>query len=270
MGTLTPERAALLAIAGVLSRGVTDEDLDWLTSVPGLEGVREWSEDERLAEHERVLGRGVFAFRSVFLREDALRVEGESPWFAAHGLEVDEPDALGSELALLARTADPKLAAEMGWAVAALFAVERQGGPLYPTLAAMARALMADLGVGQSPLPPVSDPLDDERTGLRRLAEHLLVPVKSGWFLSRGDLLRLAEAAESPCGFGSRTQMMEAFFRTAVEHERLPEAVAVLQQELSLWEEATGTLAATWSKRAAQTSAMLARLSEAALAAEAG
>lgn len=265
MGQVEAERAALGAIAGVLGRGIQDTDLDWICALPGLEGAGETTLDERLAEHERVLGRGVFAYRSVFLRDDALRVEGPSPWFAAHGLEADEPDALGSELALLAHTGNPALAASLGWAVPALLAVERQGGSVYPALARLARALLAEVGVGDVDLPEVTDPLDDDRTGLRRLAEHLLIPAKAGWFLSRADLLRLAAVAECPCGFGSRRQMLEAYLRTAVEHGRLAEAVEVLRAELAWWVAESEALAPTWARRAEQTSNVLARLAAAGL-----
>ena len=64
-------RAALTALAGVLTRGATEQDLDWLAELDGLDEVCAWSEDQRLAEHERVMGRGVFAWESVFTREDA-------------------------------------------------------------------------------------------------------------------------------------------------------------------------------------------------------
>ena len=140
-------------------------------------------------------------------------------------------------------------------------AIERQGGPLYPVVAGMARALLAtSLPAPARALPTFADPLEDERTGLRRLSEHLLVPVKSGWFLSRGDLLRLADAAACPCGFGSRLQMMEAYFRTAVEHDLLPRAVEVLQAELDVWVEACNTQAPEWSRRALATRAVVQRL----------
>lgn len=256
----TPEHRALSAIASVLSRGALDADLVWIRDIPGLQGVADQSLDARLAEHERVLGRGVYAFQSVFTRDDALRSPGPTTWFDRHGLRSDEPDALGDQLALFAQTGDAAFARTLTWTIPALVAVERQGGALYPALARMARALLAEhLQEALVELPAFADPLDDDKTGLRRLAEHLLVPVKSGWFLSRGDLLRLAGQAECPCGFGSRVQMLEAYFRTAVEHERLATAVDVLQSELSIWSSETAIVPA-WAERASATHAMLGRL----------
>ncbi|MCO4743784.1 MAG: hypothetical protein KC912_03280 [Proteobacteria bacterium] len=261
---MTPERQALLALAHVISNGATDATIPWLREIPGLETFCALSEDERLAEHERVLGRGVFAYESVFTRDDALRAEGlAAEAYARHGLSVDEPNHLGNQLALYAQTGDLTFVAEhlARWAVPALVAIERQGGPFYPFVGSMVRELLGrPLNGVAVALPETADPLDNDKTGLRRLSEHLLVPVKSAWFLSRGDILRLASAAECPCGFGSRTQMLEAFFRTAVEHERLPAAVDVLLAELAEWRQVFREQAPAWDARAQLTEAVLKRL----------
>lgn len=265
--SMTPERSALAALARVFALGATDDALPWITAVPGLEGIADWSEDQRLAEHERVLGRGVFAYESVFTREDALRSdELVAAWYRERGFAPEQPDQLGVELAYAAETGDAAfIEAHLArWVVPALIAIERQGSSLYGPLAAMTRELLhPTLKDVYITLPPVDDPLDNDRTGLRRLSEFLLVPVKTGWFLSRDDILRLAAAADSPCGFGSRVQMLEAYFRTAVENERLAEAVGVLLDELTVWESAYTEEAPTWAIRAAHTRAVLERLAAA-------
>jgi hypothetical protein len=72
-----------------------------------------------------------------------------------------------------------------------------------------------------APTPMPTDPLADERTGLRQIAEHLLTPVASGLFLARDDLARLGRAHELPRGFGSRVIQLDNLLRSAVEHQQL-------------------------------------------------
>lgn len=264
MGPLSAERAALSAIARVLALGATDDSLSWLVDIPGLESIVESSEDERLAEHERVLGRGVFAYESVFTRMDALRSdEAVAAWYAKRGFAPEQADQLGVELAYVAQTDDPAfIEAHLArWAVPALIAIERQDSGLYGTLARLARELLKPMLAGVPvALPPVDDPLDNPKTGLRRLAEHLLVPVKSGWFLSRGDVLRLAAESECPCGFGSRVQMLETLLRTAVDQDRLGPATDALIGEVAVWQAILDVEAPAWGERVGQTKAVLERL----------
>jgi TorA maturation chaperone TorD len=71
------------------------------------------------------------------------------------------------------------------------------------------------------------DLLDDPRTGLRRIAEHLLTPADSGMFLTRADIARLGRARALPRGFGSRLLMFDNLLHTAVDYGELG---ALLQQ----------------------------------------
>jgi TorA maturation chaperone TorD len=80
----------------------------------------------------------------------------------------------------------------------------------------------------QTPMPELHDLpdgshdlLDDPRTGLRRIAEHLLTPADSGVFLTRADIAQLGRERALPRGFGSRLLMLDNLLHSAVDYEQL-------------------------------------------------
>jgi hypothetical protein len=226
------------------------------------------SADDLAAEHERVMGREVFAFESVFVRPDGLRTGGEHvrSWYARSGVEADEPDSLGAELALFARIWSDDggafVEAHLGrWAVPALVAISRQQSAVYSSIADLTLELVA-AELGDTVLDDVEDPLTNPRTGLRDIASHLLVPARSGWFLSRGTLGALSRSVALPCGFGTRVQMLDTLLRAGVEHGRLSEVVAVLEGELDGWSAAYARWGAVaWRSRLERQRELLSRLS---------
>jgi len=260
------ELTALERLGGVLARGVRQEDLAWMVEVPVLESaLSELGDVDALAaEHQRVFGLAVYATESVFLHPEGLRGGAETARVVERyrdaGFEPpSDPGGLGFEIVLYARLAadDPSLAKRLltehlgRWAAPALVAIQRQGSSLYTPVAALAGALLhADLESVAVVLPNFSDPLDHTGSGLRDLADHLMVPVRTGWYLSRLDLQRLSLRSRLPCGFGSRRQMLQALFQTAVQHDEVPRLIEVFVEEARAWDAAYAELgAAAWLGR---------------------
>lgn len=76
--------------------------------------------------------------------------------------------------------------------------------------------------------PSGPDLLDDPHTGLRRIAEHLLTPARSGVFLTRADIAALGRERALPRGFGSRLLMLDNLLHTAVDYGQLAALLANL------------------------------------------
>ena len=290
---------ALERLGSVLVSGVTPADRPWLEALDELRPVLARDLDALAAEHHRICEREVFLYESVFLtseaqlggdRSGALRQAYEQVGFTAHSAE---PDHLGMELIALGALAAHEHAgpATEAWQAAlidhhlarwlpiAAQAVKRQDSDLFGPVVQLALELV---GVHRDTLPEVAPApfdeamppaalLDDPKTGLARIARHLLIPASSGLFLSRDDLTRIATRTELPGGFGPRVKMLESMFFTAVDHGELPRLTAALG---AVVEDFEGALAAasqfatyrpaveTWRDRHAWTREVLRRLAE--------
>lgn len=88
------------------------------------------------------------------------------------------------------------------------------------------------------------DLLDDPRTGLRRIAEHLLTPADSGMFLTRADIARLGRERALPRGFGSRLLMFDNLLHSAVDYGQLGALLADLDALLGARDRAMADLGA--------------------------
>jgi putative dimethyl sulfoxide reductase chaperone len=86
--------------------------------------------------------------------------------------------------------------------------------------------------------------LDDPRTGLRRIAEHLLTAADSGLFLTRADIAQLGRERALPRGFGSRLLMLDNLLHSAVDYEQIGVLLADLDALLVARERALTELAA--------------------------
>ena len=97
---------------------------------------------------------------------------------------------------------------------------------------------------------------------LRELAELLVTPTRSGFWLTLAALARLSQDLELPRGFGSRSRVLETLLRSAVHRQRLPALLAGLQAHIL----ATGTRladlagGAVWAARCEHTVGLLASL----------
>ncbi|MFV8752689.1 molecular chaperone TorD family protein [Nannocystaceae bacterium ST9] len=225
-------------------------DADTLALVRALPG---WLIDEGdvveldaiAAEQHAVLQLGVFPYGGVFL--DPSAVAGASAdlafeFYARAGFRprLDEVagDHLGVMVAFLAYACphprfDPIVAdfldaCVLSWLPALVVAADSLEARFWPrvlhaTLELAAEHRLALPHPRRAPLlAPVDDPLADERTGLRQIAEFLLTPVASGVFLGREDITRLGRRHDLPRGFGARVIMLDNLLRSAVEHGRSP------------------------------------------------
>ncbi len=115
--------------------------------------------------------------------------------------------------------------------------------------------------------------LDDPRTGLKEIAAYLLAPARSGLYLSRDDISRLARDRGLPRGFGGRRQMLVNLLRTAADYGELGAVVGALSHLAGVWQAAYAArlevtpgipglapIAARWQVRLAETQALLDRL----------
>ncbi|MCB9680439.1 MAG: molecular chaperone TorD family protein [Alphaproteobacteria bacterium] len=304
---LALSRSRTWALLGrLLLEGPTPGVAAWVAAVPALADTLVASDDDaRAARHHAILGSEVFPYASAFLSDDgllggdvagAVRARFAAAGFSARvsGVEPDHAGMICLCLAFLgemevealddgrddvlarvrALQADVLGADVLPWFPALAVALERQGDPFYATVGALAVELAAAHDAAPSPviLPPPLDVLDEPKAGLATVARALLVPGRSGWFLSRADLIRLGRAVEVPPGFGPRWKMLEALLVGAVDHGRAREALAALTAEIGTWDEgfagweALGLPVSPWRERLAVTKGALQRLSEAAQA----
>ncbi len=103
----------------------------------------------------------------------------------------------------------------------------------------------------------------------RWLAAHLLLPVRSGLFVSRADLARCARQAGLPHGFGDRRQMAATLLDAATRYNQVPPVVdalgALVAGQAGFWDApANAVLPAParsfWRARLAATTDLLASL----------
>ncbi len=252
------------------------EGLPWAASLPT-------DPDRRAARHQEVFGRSVPPYASVFLSPEGLL--GGPPALAARrfygrigfGLQRNdvEPDHLGLYCAAMAYLCGAEADAlrdgvdasaprlhqrtllqdHLGpWLRPFVIAVRQQG---VEELSAVTGLLLELVESQVVLLEPGGEPehiLDDPEVGLKEIARYLLVPARSGWWLSLHDIQRVAERAGLACGFGRRVQMMESLLHGAAEHGRL----GVLVEELLRFSEPWGD-----GPRMVATRSMLERLAAA-------
>lgn len=133
------------------------------------------------------------------------------------------------------------------WLPALLLALRDHGQPFFTALAELTlettldqrRALQDASGRGAEEgtaaicpfeLPEPPGLLDDPKTGLRDIAEYLLVPAHTGMFLSRDGIRALSRRENLPAGFGNRGIMMKNLLRSAADYDGLQEVTATLQE----------------------------------------
>lgn len=228
--------------------------------------------EQAAAAHQRLLGHEVFPLASAFLADDgcaggevtadahaALREAGV-PWDptaesadhlavlldALAFLSGAEAEALRDENLASAGAARHHAAGliqsqVLTWWAPFAHALHEEGERFFSTLIDMVQALLLDHLDEELPDPPrparpeppsLSARLDDPSVGLREIAEHLVQPARSGVFLSRGALRRLARGVGVPFGFGTRANRLETLLRASAEAEHWPRAIELLEARL--------------------------------------
>jgi len=289
-------------------RGVDARTLAQVEALGWSLGVTTESLDELAAGHHATFALGVFPYAGVFLDRSASAgacADRVRSYYVRAGFTpvLDElcADHLGIELAFLAfvtgaqadahedrvperAAALDRLLAEfldacvLAYLPALLVAVEGLGSGLWATIAAETLAITAE---HRSRLPGPITParlepattgaelLADPRTGLLRIAEHLLTPAATGVFLSRADIASLGRQHELPRGFGSRLLMLDNLLRSAVDYGQLPQLLATLDDHLVQRDHTYARLSeaydlgpaiAPWREALAATRALLDRL----------
>ena len=131
------------------------------------------------------------------------------------------------------------------WFVPLQIALAQQETAVYTTAASLLVELLGDQysRLTQTLLaPPVRftlpeerNLLDDEKTGLKDIAEFLSKPAKSGVYLTHQQIKALALSLELPKGFGSRRQTLVNLLRTAVQYDALPVLTTRLETIIAAW-----------------------------------
>lgn len=250
-------------ISEILLDGWTERAVGVVRGLPWADVLPD-DPEQRAVRHQQVFGRAVPPYASVFLSADglmggdvagAVRQTYDRIGFPASRTDVEpdhagvlaaamayltgaEADALRDGVAvegIRARQGDVLAAHLVPWVGFFATAVRRQG----VAEASEVAGLLEDLVVGQGGEPePAADAeelLSDPGVGLKAVARYLLVPARSGLWLSLHDIQRLADRAELACGFGRRVQMMESLWFSAVDHGRVPELLQVFRDELTVW-----------------------------------
>lgn len=295
---------AYALLGRIFVEGLTGDSRSVVEALPRLnETVSREDPDAWAVEHERALVREVFPYESVFRSDDGLLggpIGGAvSEAYARSGLtgsRLDvESDHLGLELAHLAHlcAAERDALADgaplerltelqgeflaghlLAWAPGVLAAIVRGPSPFYAAVAELAVEVIADhatsLGVRPEAWPvPDVDPLANPKTRLRDLAEHLLRPARSGWFLGRDALGDVAARADLPSGFGPRNKLLEGLMFAGADHRRAPELLRELRGLAGAWDETYARFAAmglpvqAWRDRLATTRALLEQMESA-------
>jgi TorA maturation chaperone TorD len=185
------------------------------------------------------------------------------------------------------------------WFLPCAIAIQQQNDPFYSQLTHLTLALLADhLAVTRStnqpaasftainestqlpitnypitPLPYYPIPtLQDNQTGLREIARFLITPIRSGLYLGRSDINRLARRLNLPHGFGSRDQMLQTLLQSAGQYETAPQLFAAMHDLLTTWQEGyqqigrdhveTAVHISPWQTRLHQTRKLLTQMEE--------
>ena len=221
--------------------------------------------DEAAAAHQDVFGFQIFPFQSTFLDETA-RAGGDetrrvSDFFRRAGFPIaqtaESADHLGVELNFLGFLS--KMEAEnegedaqkaqlltrmfldkhlLRWLPGLQRALADYGHPFFDAELSPSE-LSAPIGEQREAsdeqqatsddwLPAAPDILDDPKTGLRDIAEHLLIPAYTGFYLSRADIRGLSRQERLPAGFGSRKIMLTNLLRSAADYDGLQQVTELL------------------------------------------
>ena len=285
-------------------QGLTPRAREAWAQVPDAEALIAALAEEAAAEqYTRAFTLELAPFESAFLSHDGL-VGGDiaasvRELRARCGLDpaTDAPDHLGEELRWMsfltgaaADAARDRMPAQaiheleravldehlLRWLPALVASLRAQSEP--PPLLALAADLSLALAVhrrvelGGAPTPwslaPLTPVLDDERAGLRRIAEHLAIPAQAGGCFCRSTLVGIGRAFELPAGFGARADLLEGLLRSAAHYGRVPELCAAVDAQVVAWDLEWGLLdqaglaplAAPWHARIAETRRLLERV----------
>ena len=164
------------------------------------------------------------------------------------------------------------------WLPALAQAIRQQNAPFYAALADLTLELALDhrrdldddlLSPPPSSFPASASPsasslLQDPKTGLREIADYLVVPASSGFYLSRDDIRGLSRRGKLPSGFGDRRLMLTNLMRSAAAYDEFDALIAALDDLAQTWQVMYDELAAAipavaeqWRRRLSDTRTLL-------------
>jgi TorA maturation chaperone TorD len=294
----------------LFTNGLTEEVVGSVREVDKLAQHLPTSIDleEAAADHQHIFGFNVFPYESVFL-DPSGQLGGDIVTstirdYRQAGYDADStsasPDHIGDELAFLAflnkagaqareqnNPAKAKLMGEyqrsfldehtLRWMPPLVLAIQGQRHPFYRAVATLMqetimthRKALGDLPsvIFKLPEPPIL--LEDEKTGLREIADYFLTTSFSGIFLSRDDIGRLARDNSVPRGFGDRQQMLVNLLKAAATYGDVGLVLSSLQETTNSWAASYEAMAnssepiqsaTTWAKRVVATYGIIAQMS---------
>jgi len=259
----------------IYARGITGTLLPVLQQLPGMPAIEGPAPEEYAASHFQLFGQGVYPYASVFLEEDGLLggsvTETASAFYVEFGYlpnENESPDHIAAELSALAFLSGAQSDAEADgatyhiqrirhlqrrfldehlllWLPALVNAVQQQPETIYHSIAEQTLDLvlthrqmlgdeLAHSASGYS-LPDAPDLMVQEKTSLKDIANYLLTPVYTGFYLSHDDITRLGSAFRLPHGFGSRKQMFSNLLRTAADYDAFGLLISEIEKLITRW-----------------------------------
>ncbi|MGB1287769.1 MAG: TorD/DmsD family molecular chaperone, partial [Aggregatilineales bacterium] len=267
---------AYMLFEQIYERGVTVDNREILSALPGFPVIDTDNLDRLAAQHYQVFGQNVFPYASVFLSEDGLpggTITDEATRFyqdcgyvpditdtadhvaiamgllcwlcgAEHDAHEDNADFHVSRLrALQQRFLDDYL---LRWLPVFVFAVHNQNVEFYASLAQQSLDLILVhragldnvLPLNQSvfALPEVPDLISQEKTSLRDISGYLLTPAHTGFFISKDEIRIIAKKHHLPHGFGSRQQILTNLLRTAAAYEQIDAVFAEFAEIVLRWQ----------------------------------
>ncbi len=271
---------AYLLLSKIFAEGITTATISLCKDIPSLNPVLPeiYDEDASSATYQDLFGFNVLPFAGVYLSEDG-RLGGElhhqlNTWFLSHEFEQSlstntPPDHISTQLAFLAHlcaaeatTPHKNTAALLSqtqlrflhehllvWALPFLFALKKQEQPFFTEVADLTEALILDHALIPEAdelirydFPDLPDILNQQKSGIKHIAEYLIRPIYSGIYFSKRDIRLLAGQLNIPTGFGDRTQMLSNTFRSAINFDLLPQFLSALKDHAQSFNNAYSSL----------------------------
>jgi TorA maturation chaperone TorD len=293
----------------LLAEGLTEDSFSIVKTLPEFADLEAQDEREWAAAHYQLFRMNVFPYETIFLGEDGLLggriTETVASFYSSIGFspsENDSADSIAIELSALAflcaaesdahnddmpheaqgmkhfqgRFLDEHL---LCWLPALVKAISNQGNIFYSILADMLLKLVLDhrATIGDDLLNPLQSftlcetpkILSEDKTGLKDIAEYLLIPAYSGFYLSQEDIRKIGNRFRLPRGFGKRLQVLTNLLRTAADYEILDSVLDALYEFAADWRdfyeqiesqysiEAIASVISVWDKRLLETQELL-------------
>ena len=261
----------------LLAEGLTEEHYLIVKQLPEFAELEEQDTAEWAATHHQLFRMNIFPYETIFRDVDGLLgghfSETVAQFYHSIGFspsQDDNADSIATELSALAFLCgaesdahDDELPHEaqrmrhfqrrildehlLCWLPALSKAIINQGNTFYSTVADMLlklalehRATLGDdlLNPSQAfTLPETPELLSQDKTGLRDIAQYLLTPAYSGFYLSQEDIKNIGNRFSIPRGFGKRLQILTNLMRTASDYDALDSVLKALQEVAQDWRE---------------------------------